>query len=198
MTFRIIHFRNLLSLIFCSFLFIHCGGDEGSSSSLSSSEQTAVSTAIVSALEDGNTDFNTKTNNSKFVSFDVIADSIAFTSVYNCPIGGHITSTGNIVVTVDTEDMSSTTFGTISMAVSDATNNLNDCEVLDDIILDGSLVLTFSGNSAEGVGLSLTGTIDIDRRGSGGGLVLIESCFVILNVAKGSTTVTGSVCGEAV
>ncbi len=108
-----------------------------------------------------------------------------------CPIAGRITYSGNVSVDIE----STSIYGLIQIQISDPTNNLNDCEVVTDLILDGTLTLTVSGD-ATAVSASLVGTLGINNRGNGGGLVPIDECFISLTAANG--TVTGSICGRSV
>lgn len=87
-----------------------------------------------------------------------------------CPVAGRISYSGNVKVTASETD--ATIQGLIGFNVSDPTNNLNDCEVGNGIILTGSLVLTIAGSASAGtsagIGISLTGTINANRRGTAG------------------------------
>jgi hypothetical protein len=115
-----------------------------------------------------------------------------------CPLGGRITRSGNVTVTA-TEDGAWSVYGLVTFLISDPTNNLNDCEVARDVILDGTLTLAVAGTSEKGgVGASLTGTIGINRRGPTGGLIPRGDCNVFINVPVGATQATGSVCGQSI
>lgn len=115
-----------------------------------------------------------------------------------CPLGGRISRSGNVTTTAN-QDGSWSVYGLVTFAISDPTNNLNDCEVAEDVILDGSLTLTVAGSSARGgVGASINGTIGINQRGPAGGLVPRGECYVFLTVPVGGNRATGSVCGRSV
>ena len=151
-----------------------------------------------------NDDFNAQNNLSViapgFIRSNRFAQAFPFpqNGQYACQVSGRITYSGNVIVTVYTEPPSSSVYGLITFNISDPTNNRNDCEVANDVILDGSLTLTFSGNSSDGVGMSISGTIDVNNRGSGGGLVPRGSCFVNLTLPRGGNQITGSICGRSV
>ena len=115
-----------------------------------------------------------------------------------CPLGGRITRSGNATVTAS-DAGSWSVYGLVTFLISDPTNNLNDCEIAKDVILDGTLTLTVAGSSEKGgVGASLNGTMGINGRGPTGGLVPRGDCFVFLTVPVGGTKATGTVCGHSV
>lgn len=125
-----------------------------------------------------------------------VSFSYPISGVEACPIAGHITYSGN--VSGSASETAWSLYGLITFLVSDPTNNLNDCEVAAGVILDGTLTFTVSGNSTEGVGASLTGTITVNSRGPTGGLVPRGSCYIFLNVPRGGSQATGTVCGHSV
>ncbi|HLG20158.1 MAG TPA: hypothetical protein VI895_10150 [Bdellovibrionota bacterium] len=189
----------LLTLFLALSALLACGSDDPipdplNSAGLSADEATAITNALIDTMNASNSDLG----NSSRLSIRALTTSVPLSGAQNCPLSGHITYSGNITITVDTDAGTSSTYGLVTFSVSDPTNNLNDCEVAVGVILDGTLTLTMSGNSTEGVGLSLVGTIGINERGSGGGLVPRGACFVNLNVARGSSTATGSVCGNSI
>jgi hypothetical protein len=113
-----------------------------------------------------------------------------------CAVAGHITYAGNLTASADQTSWS--IYGGVTFQLGDRTNNLNDCEVAHDVIMDGTLNFTIAGNNVEGIGWTMNGTITANRRGSTGGLSPRGSCFVMLSLMKGATKATGSVCGYAV
>lgn len=117
-----------------------------------------------------------------------------------CPAGGHVTWTGNDNSSYDPDTGITYIATAIKMQYGDPTNNLNDCAVVkNDLILDGSLNLIISGKlPGEGVGAMMNGTISINRRGPTGGLVPRGSCWIFLEIMRGTTKVTGTVCGRSV
>jgi hypothetical protein len=191
--------RSILSVLaIFAFAFIGCGSDGDSaddvlnSAGLTAEETSTVTNSLIDTMNSANSDYS----GSNRLSTRGLTQSVPLNGQSSCPLSGRITYTGNVTVSADTN--SSSIYGLITFQVSDPTNNLNDCEVADGVILDGTLTLTMSGNNTEGVGLSLTGTIGINERGQTGGLIPRGECFVLLNVAKGSSTATGSVCGTSI
>ena len=134
---------------------------------------------------------------------------ININNVYNCFVAGHITSIGDFNWTInypvppsDNTPYSFTIGGQLTENISDPTNNLNDCEVGGGVILDGSIysMLTMSGNESGGQAKWTTdGIIGINRRGSSGGLVMIDDdCRIFLTIDmswSGSGAATGSAYG---
>lgn len=117
-----------------------------------------------------------------------------------CPAGGHVTWSGNDNSSYDPKSGITYIATTIQMRYGDATNNLDDCEVVHDaVILDGSVNLVVAGQiPGEGVGATMTGKFSINRRGPTGGLVPRGSCWIFLQVMRGTQKVTGSVCGVSI
>jgi hypothetical protein len=119
-------------------------------------------------------------------------------SAVACAVSGRMSYTGNISGDVNATTGYWTMYGAITFRYGDATNNLNDCQVASGLYADGSLLFTMSGNSTDGVGWSITGTITAANKGPTGGLVPRGSCRVFLNQAKGAAKATGTVCGYSV
>lgn len=124
--------------------------------------------------------------------------TIPLNGQYPCQVAGRISWTGNVPWTADTTTGAWTIGGGVVFQLGDRTNNLNDCQVAPDVILDGTLNLIVSGNNVDGVGSSLNGYINFNRRGSAGGLVPRGSCWVYVTVMRGATRATGTVCGHPV
>ncbi len=143
--------------------------------------------------------------------------TIPINEVYNCPVSGHITSTGNFNWTIITPDppdyvapeLSVTIRGELMEQVSDPTNNLNDCEVGNSVIMDGTVysLFTFDWNESSGgqAKFSTDGTLGFNRRGDYGGLVMIaDDCSIFFTVtinmtAAGGTSgsASGTICDES-
>lgn len=113
-----------------------------------------------------------------------------------CPVSGRITYAGNFTVTAS--ETNATIQGMTTFKVSDPTNNLNDCNVGDGLILSGTLTFTIAGSVTAGVGFSLSGYINVNRRGLTGGLVPAGGGWVFLNLPRGGTRVTGSIFGTPI
>jgi hypothetical protein len=143
------------------------------------------------------------------VSKGTRSGTINLNNVYNCYVAGHITQTGNINWSYTYPDppdyvapaYSFTVNGQIEDDVSDPTNNLNDCEVGEGVILDGTIYsqLTISGDeSSAHAQFSMDGIIGINKRGPTGGLVMIaDDCRIFLTIVVNSTSAgaTGSANG---
>jgi hypothetical protein len=170
------------------------------SGELSDSDKIAIANAFIGVVNGVNDDFGSSgeltiqgpdTDPSPGAAVKL---KIALNGAYRCRVAGRISWTGNVSVDTDAGSI----FGLIALRISDATNNLNDCEPSRGVILEGSLTLTFAGTTASGVGASMSGNIEINSRGNGGGLVPRGSCFVSISVPRGGTRATGSVCGRAI
>jgi hypothetical protein len=181
-----------------------CGGGGGdevtdplNDNDLSQTEREAVAAAISAAATQGTTGAGPASSN--LLVLDArsreVSGSYPFHGEHPCEFGGHITWTGNL-----NYDANETTgwwqmSGGLLLQVGDRTNNLNDCAVAPDVILDGTLNLVIAGTSTEGVGSTLNGQISMNRRGPTGGLVPRGSCWIMVSVMRGATRATGSVCG---
>jgi len=110
--------------------------------------------------------------------------------IWPCPGGGHVTVAGKWEERAD-----GTAGGSLKIDFSDPTNNLNDCVTKTGLILDGTIYLTFTGN-AYYPRWNIDGTVGVNRRGEGGGLVPIEECRIFLGLLQGGQ-VSGSICGES-
>jgi len=142
--------------------------------------------------------------------------TIPVNDVYNCQVGGHITSTGNFNWSFSYPDYPATTpepsawiRGQLMQQVSDPTNNLYDCEQAGGVILDGTIYSQFTYDWTESGGamavFSTDGSIGLNRRGPTGGLVMIASdCSIFFTVTvnvspSGATTgnASGTICGQS-
>ena len=143
--------------------------------------------------------------------------SIPVNEVFNCSVSGHITCTGNFNWTIITPDgpdyvapeLSVSIRGELMEQVSDPTNNLNDCEVGDSVIMDGTIysLFTFDWNESSGgqAKFSTDGTLGFNRRGPTGGLVMIaDDCSIFFTVTINMTaalatsgSASGTICGES-
>jgi hypothetical protein len=183
-----------------------CGGSESgvtnplNTTDLSESEQAALA-AQISGLGSSLTS-SLQSQSALTAGGPLLDDAVTVTRTLTpngavpCAVAGHITYTGNI--TAIASETSWSVSGGVVFQVGDRTNNLNDCEVSPDVIMDGTLNFTIAGDSTQGMGWTMNGTISANRRGPTGGLVPRGSCFVMLSQLKGATKVTGSVCGYAV
>jgi hypothetical protein len=191
-----------------------CGSDSTDSGNgfvtLSTTENAAVNADVVGGITEVQTALAAAQAGSGVPTalhvLPTIAGSFSQTWPINgthpCALGGHITYTGNIAARASWNDetgaiTSSYIGGLVSFAYSDATNNLNDCQVAADVFLNGTLSLMVSGDIT-GASVSLVGSLEIDKRGPTGGLIPRGSCLINLQFPKGGTRVTGSVCGTAV
>jgi hypothetical protein len=179
-----------------------CKCNNPNSAGLSGDEIDAVGASMVAALNAAQSDYESGSflmasqNDYPAVPSGnpraPIVFQIPMGGVMNCAVAGHITRSGNVTVTVG-EDLANI-YGLITFLISDPVNNLNDCQVAEGVILNGTITLTLAGDSDSGVGLSVVGSIDInDKNFSKRG-----SCFVDIRLAKGSAVVTGTVCGEPI
>lgn len=165
-------------------------------SALQTSDIDYISTALASGMNAVSADYARQGGTFQgFAATAPLVITIPLNGQTACPVAGRISYSGNVKVTATETD--ATIQGLIGFNVSDPTNNLNDCEVGNGIILTGSLVLTIAG-SLSGIGISLTGTINANRRGTTGGLVPAGGGRVFLSLPRGGTRVTGSIFGSAV
>lgn len=195
------------------------GGDPGSD--LTPAEVNSISAALVGSMNGSSgggsgTSLVADRTAATALAYSNTCSSSAweFTAVpndsYSCPGGGRISYTGNLKTSCTAwtyhsspvkycSDCSSWyTANSLTFQVSDPTNNLNDCDVGNGVILDGTLYLTATGTGTN-IDISMTGTIGVDRRGPTGGLVPITSdcsIFIYYTAATGKTT--GSICGHPI
>lgn len=171
------------------------GGEEGASGDgLTADDINAISTALTAATNAVGDELQ-RDRSSKDIETKA-AYQIAIDVESACAEGGRITASGNITIAVNEDTGEATTFGQITIQVSDPTNNLNDCDVGGGIILDGTLYLTISGTDGD-ITMTLNGSIGINRRGSGGGLVPItDDCWIYITYSGGNAS--GSICGHEV
>lgn len=162
-------------------------------SALQTSDINDINAALTSGMNVISTDYTTQAATAFAALF---SKTIPLKGQSACPVAGRISYSGNVNITASETD--ATINGLIGFNVSDPTNNLYDCEVGNGIILTGSLVLTIAGSASAGIGISLTGTINANRRGTAGGLVPAGGGRVFLSLPRGGTRVTGSVFGTAV
>lgn len=122
----------------------------------------------------------TSTFNDTVNTFSVTQNSVAPATINNFPIfnqrqacfpAGRSTVNGNIKFDDETGDI----YGQLTIDFSDPTNNLNDCEIGNGLILDGTVFVSFYCPGT----FTIDGNIEVSRRGSGGGLVPINSNFGI-------------------
>ncbi len=175
-----------------------CGsGDSSSVNDLTAAEQTAVSADVMTAMTAAQTNYATAQPTYSLSSNPTrdLTITIPLNGSHNCAVAGHITWAGS-VTGVATETTASVS-GQVTFHISDPTNNLNDCQVAADVILDGTLYLQFTGDLT-GASVSLNGSFTVNSRGPTGGLVPRGSCSVNLAIQRGATRVTGSICGNAV
>ena len=167
------------------FAFLGCAGEE-----LSTDDINNISSALTTAYSSLQFTPTTKTDPLFYAS------TININSTTACPVAGHITALGSFLYTYNETTYVSSLSGQVTFNVSDPTNNLNDCEVGNGIILDGSIYLTMSGTNANLTGV-LDGTIGINKRGPTGGLVPItDDCSIFLSFS--TTKISGTICGHTV
>jgi hypothetical protein len=180
-----------------------CGGSEGTpnplgTDNLSDAELTAVATMLQSSSTSATAASTAPLAGAEETQALRYSNTQPMSGKQACPISGHITQSGNVHVSGDTDAGTWSVTGLVTLQIGDRTNNLYDCEVARNVIVDGTLTLTVAGDNAQGVGATLTGRFSINRRGTTGGLQPQGSCFVFLNVPKGGNRATGTVCGRTV
>jgi hypothetical protein len=131
---------------------------------------------------------------------------------YNCASSGHITYSGNFSTsctqwTYYTPNPGSPycicnadwyTSNSMTFQLSDRTNNLNDCDTGNGVILDGTVYVMATGKGTT-INITMNGTIGINKRGPTGGLELLASeCLIFLQYLSSTGKVTGSICGHSV
>lgn len=163
-------------------------------SALTSSEIDKINTALGSGMNAIAAAYGSTGYAQGFAA--TITQTIPLNGQVACPVAGRITYTGNVTVTAS--ETNATIQGLIAFKVSDPTNNLNDCNVGDGLILSGSLTFTIAGSATAGVGFSLSGYINVNRRGPTGGLVPAGGGWVYLTLPRGGTRVTGSIFGTPI
>lgn len=182
-----------------------CGGSDAvtnplNSANLSADEAAAVAAQLSSAASAVSSSAQAADGSSPVALQAPRSSATTVTQTPNgsiaCPVSGHITYSGNITASASTTSWS--VYGGVTFQYGDRTNNLNDCAVTKDVVLDGTLNFTIAGDNTSGIGWTLNGSIDIDKPSSGGGLTPRGSCFVSLNMPRGGTRATGSVCGQSI
>ncbi len=180
-----------------------CGGADGTTNPLGSADLTASElTALTNQIVGGANTVATSAQSGGSSSLANTGLSPKFGTATTspngaiaCPVSGHVTYTGNITTSWDTTSWS--VYGLVTFNYGDRTNNLNDCQVTSDAVLDGTLTFTISGNNNEPIGWSLTGTIEVDKPVNGG-LSPRGSCFVAITLPHGGTKATGTICGQSI
>lgn len=167
---------------------------------LSTADVNNISTALNGAFRAG---LSTQTrqavlslDDSGTMSFSPGIDlqpEVAVNAQAACPGGGQISVTGNINV-----DPQAGTFNALfNFLVGDPTNNLNDCDVGNGVIVDGRITVTLSGSTAAWSG-NMNGSLTINRRGPSGGLVRIApSCSIFISYFTNGSA-SGTICGHSV
>lgn len=194
-----------------------CGGDGATqnplnTANLSSTEITALANALsssassVSSSASASADMLPANGNVLALpggSAPANANTITvpLNSSVNCPVGGRVSYTGDLIDSYTTSNTGAITSWNLTAAITfnygDPTNNLYDCQVTSNLVLDGTLNFILSGDNTSGIGWSLNGTIEVDQPVNGG-LSPRGSCLVAIGQMKGATTVTGSVCGQSI
>jgi len=207
---------NVLVLLISTLFILSCGGSGGG---LSSDQVNNISAALTGTMNA--TSYNSTIPSSIDINSLVSIDSTAFThnsdyskwtlnlnDVYACSGGGHITYVGTVTISclggtdVGSPPVIDCTGGwytttVITFHVSDATNNLNDCNVGGGVILDGTINFMASGTLPV-INASMNGTISVNNRGDTGGLVPIANdCLIALSFPYNATA-TGTICGNSV
>jgi hypothetical protein len=207
----------ILSLLACG------GSDSGSGSDLTAAEINSISHALVGAMNSSSSgSTGSSLVNARGVgasgtqaltfTYSPTCSQTAFqltasaNGSYGCAGGGHISYTGNFKTWCEswtyypdygvcTDCTGWDTSNAVTFQVSDRTNNLNDCDVGNGVILDGTLYLTAVGKDAA-IDITMTGTLGINRRGATGGLTPIASdCFIFIKYTAATGKTTGSICG---
>ncbi len=203
---------NVLVLLVCTLFILSCGGS--GSGNLSTDQVNAVSAALTGAM--GQSEAYTTSligvNNVQIDSTKITCTTTSCTGTvnetYNCPSGGHITSTGNMALyCTNIVDLGNGVQGcasandfrasmSIVFHVSDPTNNLNDCNIGNNVVLDGTVNLTVSG-MITALTANINGTIDIDTIKDGGLTPIASSCYIFISYPAGGTP-NGTICGNTV
>ena len=212
--------KNFCKMFICiipALLVLSCGS--GGSGSVTSDQVNAISAAMTGAMSKseaytksliGVNGLNDVTIDSTKISCNSSGLSCTGTinETYNCPAGGHITTTGNMSLTcTSTQVVSGVTVCasadayrasmTVVFHVSDATNNLNDCNIGNNVVLDGTVNLTVSG-MINALTANINGTIDVDTIGTSGGLTpIMSSCEIFISFPSGGKA-SGTICGNTV
>ena len=198
-------FRDLLVTTIASAALFGCGGSDSSANKLTQADVDQMSQTMSEAVASSNTTPSIRPRPDRGGN---LTTTVPVSKVTPCPGGGHVTASGNIVVTCPTPPATGdcTIYGAVTFQYGDRTNNLNDCAYANGLVVDGTLNLTMTGGGS-GAALKLTETINgllsLNRKGPTGGLVPIEvsglsSCFISLKAAVPAHTITGTVCGQAV
>lgn len=200
-----------------------CGGSTSTSSNsqLTSTEINAINNTLMSAMNNAGTTstgsgavdfmraapreavtFSQTCNNSNYQFTASVNDS------QTCPTAGHITYTGNLKTSCSSwmYYTSPATYcnctgdwyisNSLTFQYGDRTNNLNDCET-SGVILDGTVYANVAGK-VDDFNISINGSLSVNRRGSTGGLVPLDSCYINLLYKSSTGKWSGSICGSSV
>lgn len=217
-----------LCLAITALFILSCENGSSSTTDLTTEQVAAINSAFSGAISDsGGSTFKDPTTAST-ESVDIDTNSMTFScnqttlrctgtpnGTYNCAGGGHITYTGNITVactivhsvtyngvTVYSCTGDWVTSASLVFQLSDPTNNLNDCNVGNGLILDGNVKLMMSGTNAK-INTSITGTIALMKRGETGGLksasdsLISSDCNIFVYIPSGEKP-TGTICGKSI
>ena len=122
---------------------------------------------------------------------DEIIPNQAFGHTISCPAGGHITISGNITVYSNAVTYIST------VNYGDRSNNLNDCQFSNGLVIDGTLNMNLAAYQTYGRTI-INGSLELARKGPSNGLIPIESCFINLLFDTRVNKLQGTVCGDPV
>ncbi len=193
-----------------------CGGDSTQDPLNTANLSSAEITAVANALTSGASSVSSSAASSADVlpaSGNVLAlpggaaptspntISVPLNNSVACPVSGRVSYAGNIIDTYTTSSTGAITSWDLTAVLTfnygDPTNNLNDCKVTSDLVVDGTLNFILNGDNTSGIEWTLNGTIEIDQPVNGG-LSPRGSCMIAIGQMKGATTVTGSVCGQSI
>ena len=178
--------RIILAAAFAGVALIGCGGSEPQQ--LTDAEKQAIADSVVA----GFSSIGAITSGARPGPPET-GYSAAVNSTAACPGSGHIHVIGNTNVSCPNPPTpGSCTIGSLyNMHFGDPVNNLDDCTYASGFIVDGSITLGISGTDLA-VKLSLTGQVSVNRRGPSGGLVQLDSCWILLTANTPANTLTGS------
>lgn len=188
-------------LVVLAALLPACGGEPGVTNPLNSSDLSpAEIDALVSQLSAAGNAGASASHAAATAPTPALLSGVTVQTTPSgtvpCAVSGHITYAGNI--TASATQTSWSVYGGITFQVGDRTNNLNDCEVSAGAFVDGTLNFTIAGSNVDGIGWTMNGSLESARKGPTGGLSPRGSCFVMLQMPRNGTRVTGTVCGQSI
>lgn len=186
------------------------GGNDGGGGGLAQADLDQLTTTLSGALgsANGSAGVTAAAPGAATALRAALATSVPVNATTPCPAAGHVTTLGNVYASCPTPPATGacTMSGALTFNFGDRTNNLQDCEYANGLVVDGTLNLTLTG-TASGTAITLeetvTGALSLDRKGPTGGLTPVSinglsSCFVFLTAKLPERTITGSVCSQAI